>query len=82
MIAEVAYVAYQLVWAAIFLRLGLVLCAAGAAFMAGCVAYVGWFYGDDAGKVLGFLDRSGSEKRPAVRPSYVPRMATSKESAR
>ncbi len=49
--AEVLYVAYQFAWMAYFATQGLVLCALVAGYMAACVLYVGYFYGDDAGKV-------------------------------
>lgn len=41
-VAEVLYVAYQVLWVGIFAREGLLLCAVGAAFMAACVTHVGW----------------------------------------
>ena len=48
---EAFFVAYQLAWAVLFAANGLVLCAIGAAYMAACVVYLAFFYGDHAGKV-------------------------------
>lgn len=54
--AELFCVAYQLAWASVFLAEGLVWCALGAAYVAACVAYLLFRYGDHAGKVLFVLD--------------------------
>ena len=55
---ETAYVASQVAWAGLFVPSGLVLPALAAGFLAACVAYVGFFYGDDQGKVCFGFDRS------------------------
>jgi cellulose synthase/poly-beta-1,6-N-acetylglucosamine synthase-like glycosyltransferase len=52
-VAEAGFVTLQGTWALLFASRGLWWCAAGAAWMAGCVAYVAWFYGDHAGRRLG-----------------------------
>ena len=54
-VAEAAFVALQSTWAMLFVSRGLWWCAAGAAWMAGCVGYVAWFYGDHAGRRLGIV---------------------------
>jgi cellulose synthase/poly-beta-1,6-N-acetylglucosamine synthase-like glycosyltransferase len=57
-LAEALFVLYQLTWAVVFTSQGLYLCALGAAFVAGCVLALAFFYGDDAGKVGFVFDRS------------------------
>jgi cellulose synthase/poly-beta-1,6-N-acetylglucosamine synthase-like glycosyltransferase len=57
-LTEAFFVAYQLGWAVLFATNGLVLCAIGAAYVASCVIYLGFFYGDHLGKVCFALDRS------------------------
>ena len=57
-LTEAAYVGIQLAWAVLFAAHGLVLPALGAGFLAACVVYVGFFYGDHAGKVCFVVDRS------------------------
>jgi len=57
-LAEASYVVSQLAWAVLFAADGLVLPAIGAGFLAACVVYVGFFYGDHAGKVCFVFDRS------------------------
>ena len=54
---EAFFVVYQLAWAVLFAMHGLVLCAIGAAYVAACVVYLGFFYGDHLGKVCFVLDR-------------------------
>jgi cellulose synthase/poly-beta-1,6-N-acetylglucosamine synthase-like glycosyltransferase len=70
-LAEALYVVSQLAWAVLFAVSGLVVPAIGAGFLAGCVLYVGFFYGDHAGKVCFVIDRSrpssGSQAQPLVR---------------
>lgn len=55
-LAEVFVVAYQLNWAAILIAQGLVWPAIGTLWVAGCVAYLVLFYGDNLGKVLFVID--------------------------
>ena len=62
-LAEAAYVASQLAWTVLFVANGLVLPAIGAGFLAACVVYVGFFYGDHAGKVFFVFDRSRPQRR-------------------
>jgi cellulose synthase/poly-beta-1,6-N-acetylglucosamine synthase-like glycosyltransferase len=57
-LAEAFLVAYQLAWAVLFVASGLVLCAVGAAYIASCIVYLGFFYGDHEEKVCFVLDRS------------------------
>jgi hypothetical protein len=58
LLTEAFFVAYQLGWAVLFAANGLVLCAIGAAYVASCIIYLGFFYGDHLGKVCFALDRS------------------------
>lgn len=67
-LAEVFFVAYQLVWAGVFLGRGLVVCALGAVFVAGCVLGVAWFYGDHAGRRCFVLERSRLGRRRGAAP--------------
>jgi cellulose synthase/poly-beta-1,6-N-acetylglucosamine synthase-like glycosyltransferase len=55
-LAEVFFVAFQVGWAIHFLHSGLVWCALAAAFLAGCVLYVAYFYGDHLGRVCFVID--------------------------
>jgi hypothetical protein len=57
-LAEASYAVSQLAWAVLFAANDLVFPALGAGFLAACVVYVGFFYGDHAGKVCFVLDRS------------------------
>jgi cellulose synthase/poly-beta-1,6-N-acetylglucosamine synthase-like glycosyltransferase len=57
-LTEASYVVSQFAWAVLFAADGLVLPAIGAGFLAACVVYVGFFYGDHAGNVCFILDRS------------------------
>ena len=56
-LTEAFFVVYQLGWAVLFATNGLVLCAIGAAYVASCVVYLGFFYGDHLGKVCFAFDR-------------------------
>jgi cellulose synthase/poly-beta-1,6-N-acetylglucosamine synthase-like glycosyltransferase len=56
-LSELFFVIYQLAWAAIFAISGLFWSAIAATFVAGCVIYLAFFYGDHAGKVCFVLDR-------------------------
>jgi cellulose synthase/poly-beta-1,6-N-acetylglucosamine synthase-like glycosyltransferase len=49
-LTEAFFVTYQLSWAVLLAARGLYLCAAGAAFVAGCVLALAWFYGDHDGR--------------------------------
>lgn len=57
-LTEAFFVGSQLGWAALFAANGFVLCAIGAAYVASCVGYLGFFYGDHLGKVCFVIDRS------------------------
>jgi hypothetical protein len=50
-LAEACLVAYQLAWTVLFAYNGLVLGAIGAGYIAVCVIYLAFFYGDHEGKV-------------------------------
>lgn len=70
-LTEAFFVAYQLTWAVVFAIHGLLLSALGAAFVAGCVLALAYFYGDHAGKVCFVVDRAtpgfaGSRRAGAV----------------
>jgi hypothetical protein len=56
-LTEAFFVAYQLGWGVCFAMNGLALCAIGAFCVAACVVYLGFFYGDHAGKVCFAFDR-------------------------
>lgn len=55
-LAEVLFVAFQLIWAVTFLNIGLVWCGVAAAFLPACVLYVAFFYGDHMGRVCFVID--------------------------
>jgi cellulose synthase/poly-beta-1,6-N-acetylglucosamine synthase-like glycosyltransferase len=61
-LTEAFFVVYQLGWAVRFAVNGFTLCAIGAVCVASCVVYLGFFYGDHAGKVCFAFDR----RRPTV----------------
>ena len=71
-LAEAFFVVYQLAWTVLFASSGLVLCAIGAGYIAACVIYLGFFYGDHAGKVCFNVDgsrlRLSGRRRHAARP--------------
>lgn len=56
-LTEAFFVAYQLGWAVLFVTNGLVWCAIGAVYVAACVVYLAFFYGDHLGKVCFAFDR-------------------------
>jgi hypothetical protein len=58
LLTEVFFVVSQLGWAVLFALNGLVMCAIGAAYVASCILYLGFFYGDHLGKVCFVLDPS------------------------
>jgi cellulose synthase/poly-beta-1,6-N-acetylglucosamine synthase-like glycosyltransferase len=64
-LAEAFFVAYQLAWTALFLVDGLLLAAIGTSFVGGCVAFLAYFYGDHAGRVLFVIDRARAAEAPA-----------------
>lgn len=86
-LAEASYVVSQFAWAVLFVADGLLLPAIGAGFLAACVVYSGFFYGDHAGKVCFIFDRSrlrffgqrrtGAGYRPAERATSSHRPRTS-----
>lgn len=61
-LAEVFFVAFQLTWAILFLHAGLVWCSLAATFLAACVLYVAYFYGDHMGKVCFVIDNKWGNK--------------------
>jgi cellulose synthase/poly-beta-1,6-N-acetylglucosamine synthase-like glycosyltransferase len=83
-LTEASFVVSQLAWAGVFAAAGLALPALGAGFLAACVVYVGFFYGDHAGKVCFVLDRSrlrlsgpprrGPSRATPTRPRVRPRI--------
>jgi cellulose synthase/poly-beta-1,6-N-acetylglucosamine synthase-like glycosyltransferase len=64
-VAEAFFVAYQLAWTALFLADGLYLAALGTAYVGACVAFLAYFYGDHADRVLFVIER----RRPALAPA-------------
>lgn len=56
-LGELFFVIYQLIWAVFFASSGLYLSALVATFVASCVLYLAFFYGDHAGKVCFVLDQ-------------------------
>jgi cellulose synthase/poly-beta-1,6-N-acetylglucosamine synthase-like glycosyltransferase len=56
-LTELFFVGYQLVWAALFTGSGLMWCALVSGFMAACILYLAYYYGDHAGKVCFVVDR-------------------------
>jgi cellulose synthase/poly-beta-1,6-N-acetylglucosamine synthase-like glycosyltransferase len=63
-LAEAFFGAYQLVWALVFAANGLWLCALGAAYIASCIAALGYFYGDHDGKRCFVVDRRDRRTAP------------------
>jgi cellulose synthase/poly-beta-1,6-N-acetylglucosamine synthase-like glycosyltransferase len=55
-VTEVLFVLFQLAWSLMFLEAGLVWCSISAAFLASCVLYVAFFYGDHLGRVCFIID--------------------------
>jgi len=68
-LTEAFFVLYQLGWVVLFATSGLVWCAIGAAYVASCIVYLGFFYGDHAGKVCFAFDRSRLRLPPRGRRS-------------
>jgi hypothetical protein len=54
---EAFFVAYQLASMVLLLASGLLWCAVGAAYLAACVLFVAFLYGDHAGKVAFIVDK-------------------------
>jgi hypothetical protein len=89
-LTEASYVVLQFGWAVLFAASGLILPAVGAGFMAACVVYVGFFYGDHAGKVCFVVERdrlpwsgrrrtgAGHPPAPTERPQTVAARAISR----
>jgi cellulose synthase/poly-beta-1,6-N-acetylglucosamine synthase-like glycosyltransferase len=57
-LAEVFFIAHQGAWTALFLAEGLLLAAAGTAYVGVCVGFLAYFYGDHDGKVCFVIDRA------------------------
>jgi len=68
-LAEAFFVVYQLGWVVLFATSGLVWCAISAAYVASCLVYLGFFYGDHAGKVCFAFHRSRLRFPTRARPS-------------
>ncbi|MDX2138319.1 MAG: glycosyltransferase [Chloroflexota bacterium] len=66
-LAEAFFVAFQLTWAVLFFEIGLVWCGISAAFLAACVLFVAFFYGDHMGRVCFFIDTNWFAKSLAKR---------------
>jgi hypothetical protein len=64
-LAEVFFVAYQLAWTALFVLDGLYLAGNGTAYVGACVAFLAFFYGDHADRVLFVIDRAKAALAPA-----------------
>jgi cellulose synthase/poly-beta-1,6-N-acetylglucosamine synthase-like glycosyltransferase len=60
-LAEAFFVAYQLAWTALFVADGLLLAAVGTTYVAACVAFLAYFYGDHAGRVCFVIRRARAE---------------------
>mgnify|MGYP000867926158 CR=1 FL=1 len=58
LLSELFFVVFQLAWAVYFATRGLYWGAVTATLVASCVIYLGFFYGDHAGKVLFVIDRN------------------------
>lgn len=58
LLSETLFVIFQLTWAVLFATRGLYWGALTATLVAGCVIYLGLFYGDHAGKVFFVIDRN------------------------
>jgi hypothetical protein len=80
-LTEAFFVVYQLGWAVLFATNGLVLCTIGAAYMASCVLYLGFFYGDHLGKVCFAFDRSRlrfpARRQQSIAPDAMPAKSAS-----
>ncbi|ACQ79186.1 glycosyl transferase family 2 [Beutenbergia cavernae DSM 12333] len=68
-LAEAFFAAYQLTWAVVFAVHALWWPALGAAALATAVAWLGYFYGDADGRVLGAVERRHGRRRDAEVPS-------------
>jgi cellulose synthase/poly-beta-1,6-N-acetylglucosamine synthase-like glycosyltransferase len=55
-LAELFFVTFQLIWAVVFFASGLFWCGIASAFLAVCVIYVAFFYGDHLGRVCFVID--------------------------
>jgi cellulose synthase/poly-beta-1,6-N-acetylglucosamine synthase-like glycosyltransferase len=70
-LAEAFFVLFQLTWALLFFAVGLYWCGIAAAFLAVCVLYVAFFYGDHLGKVCFVIDpkwmtKAFTMRQPAI----------------
>jgi cellulose synthase/poly-beta-1,6-N-acetylglucosamine synthase-like glycosyltransferase len=66
-LAEVFFVGFQLTWAVVFFEVGLYWCGISAAFLAACVLFVAYFYGDHMGRVCFFIDTKWLTKPFSIR---------------
>jgi cellulose synthase/poly-beta-1,6-N-acetylglucosamine synthase-like glycosyltransferase len=57
-LTEMFFCIYHLVWAALFAATGLIWCAVIAGYMAGCILYLAYHYGDHDGRVCFVIDRN------------------------
>jgi cellulose synthase/poly-beta-1,6-N-acetylglucosamine synthase-like glycosyltransferase len=56
-IAELLFIVFQVFWAILFFKAGLIWCGIVAACLAACVVYVVFFYGDHKGKICFILNK-------------------------
>jgi cellulose synthase/poly-beta-1,6-N-acetylglucosamine synthase-like glycosyltransferase len=56
-LVEIFFIVFQLTWAVLFFKAGMIWCSISTACMAACVIYVAFFYGDHLGKVCFVIDR-------------------------
>jgi cellulose synthase/poly-beta-1,6-N-acetylglucosamine synthase-like glycosyltransferase len=68
-LTELFFCAYHLIWAALFAATGMIWCAVIAGYMASCILYLAYHYGDHAGKVCFVIDRDklGTRLNPIMR---------------
>lgn len=57
-LTELFFIVYHFGWAVLFAAAGLFWCAIVSVYMAACILYLAFFYGDHAGKVCFVIDRN------------------------
>lgn len=67
-LAELFFVSFQLIWAAVFFASGLFWCGMAGTFLAVCVIYVAFFYGDHMGRVCFVIDPKQIAAAFAINP--------------
>jgi cellulose synthase/poly-beta-1,6-N-acetylglucosamine synthase-like glycosyltransferase len=68
-LAELFFVLFQITWAIVFFGIGLHWCGLSALFLAACIIYVAFFYGDHLGKVCFVIDPKTALRLPAMQTS-------------